>query len=103
MPLVLLDLEEFETLMGVVAEGESLVRVLERKTSLGWVERDFKSWHKDDPVRIGTGESTFVAQDSAARSAQSSARSPFPAATSGPTSGARRRSCPGAPHHAGRK
>jgi hypothetical protein len=63
MPLVLLDLEEFETLMGVVAEGESLVRVLERKTSLGWVERDFKSWHKDDPVRIGTGESTFVAQE----------------------------------------
>ena len=63
MPLVLLDLEEFEILMGIVAEGESLVRALERKTSPGWVERDFKSWHKDDSGRIGNGENAFIAEE----------------------------------------
>ncbi len=60
MPLVLLDLEEFETLMGIVSEEEALIRVLERKTSPNWVGRDFKSWHNDDLHSIGSGESVFI-------------------------------------------
>jgi hypothetical protein len=44
-PLVLLEAEEHEVLMGLVAEGMSLVSILELKTSPLWRERDFKSMH----------------------------------------------------------
>jgi hypothetical protein len=42
-PLVLLDLEELEAVLGLVEHGESLTKLLERKTSDLWVQRDFKS------------------------------------------------------------
>jgi hypothetical protein len=42
-PLVLLDAEEYEVLMGLVAGGASLTRLLEAKTSSLWRDRDFKS------------------------------------------------------------
>jgi hypothetical protein len=43
-PLVLLDAEEYEILMSLVADGMSLTSVLQTKTSDLWRERDFKSW-----------------------------------------------------------
>lgn len=60
MPLLLLDVEELELLMGIVSEGESLVRVLERKASPQWIDRDLKAWHFSDPGRLGTGECRFA-------------------------------------------
>lgn len=46
-PLVLLDAEEYEILMSIVADGSPLVGVLGEKTSLLWRERDFKSYVLD--------------------------------------------------------
>jgi hypothetical protein len=62
MPLVLLDLEEFEALMGLVEAGHSLVRVLEEKTAGAWVERDFKAWLTDGS-RVGEIESEFIGEE----------------------------------------
>ena len=62
-PLVLLDFEELERLMGIVAEGGSLVTVLERKTAPMWRERDFKIWHTDDPGRVASGENAYIGQE----------------------------------------
>ena len=42
-PLVLIDIEELEMLVGLIAENQSLTTILERKTSLLWLERDLKS------------------------------------------------------------
>jgi hypothetical protein len=42
-PLVLLDAEEYEVLMGLVAGGASLVSLLELKPTPLWRERDFKA------------------------------------------------------------
>jgi hypothetical protein len=43
-PVVLMDLEEYEALMGLVRSGVSLIRILEQKTSPLWRNRDFKAW-----------------------------------------------------------
>lgn len=43
-PLTLLDGEEYEVLMALVAAGDPLIDILESKTSPLWRERDFKSW-----------------------------------------------------------
>jgi hypothetical protein len=60
-PLTMLDLEELETLMGIVDEGHSLVAVLERMSSPTWAGRGLKAWHYGDTAgRIGSGESEFV-------------------------------------------
>jgi hypothetical protein len=45
--LTLLDGEEYEVLMALVAAGEPLIGILESKTSPLWRERDFKSWFLD--------------------------------------------------------
>ena len=42
-PLVLLELEEYERLMGLVQEGASLVAILQRKTEPLWRDRDLKA------------------------------------------------------------
>jgi hypothetical protein len=39
----LLDAEEYEVLMGLVAAGRSLISILELKTTPLWRERDFKA------------------------------------------------------------
>jgi hypothetical protein len=62
-PLLLVDFEELERLMGIVAEGGSLVTVLERKTAPMWRERDFKIWHTDDPGRVGSGENAYIGEE----------------------------------------
>lgn len=62
-PLVLLEVEEYERLMGLVAEGASLVEVLRRKTNELWRHRDFKSLLSDDIMRFGSGENEFVQQE----------------------------------------
>jgi len=43
-PLILLDGEEYEVLMALVAAGEPFTAILDRKSSDLWRERDFKSW-----------------------------------------------------------
>lgn len=43
-PLVLLDLEEYEALMGLVRADGNLIGILEQKTSDQWRERDFQAW-----------------------------------------------------------
>jgi hypothetical protein len=62
-PLVLLELEEYERLMGLVQEGASLVAILQRKTEPLWRNRDLKAMLYDDIARFGTGESAFVQQE----------------------------------------
>ncbi len=43
-PIVLLEAEEFEALMGLVASGRSFIQLLSEKTSELWRDRDFKSY-----------------------------------------------------------
>jgi hypothetical protein len=62
-PLVLVDLEEYERLMGLVQEGAPLVRILERKTDPLWRYRDLKAMLHDDLGAFGSGESAFVTQE----------------------------------------
>lgn len=62
-PLIVLELEEYERLMGIARETGRLTDVLERKTRDRWKERDFKSWHVGDPFSIGSGESMFVKEE----------------------------------------
>ncbi len=62
-PLVVLELEEYERLMGIARETGRLRDALERKTNDLWRQRDFKSWQRGDPFAIGTGESTFIQQE----------------------------------------
>jgi hypothetical protein len=62
-PLVLLDVEDLERLMGIVADGHSLTAALERKTDPVWRERDFGIWQREDRGRFGPGESTFVGEE----------------------------------------
>jgi hypothetical protein len=61
-PLVLLDAEEYEVLMGLVAAGSSLVSILELKTTPLWRERDFKSMHLDCFGREA-GQLPFIDQE----------------------------------------
>jgi hypothetical protein len=62
-PLVLLDLEELELLMGFVAAGHSLTEALERKTSEIWRERDFKSLVHEELAHRWSGEVDFVNEE----------------------------------------
>jgi hypothetical protein len=62
-PVVLLDLEELEILMGIVAAGHSLTAVLERKTSPMWLGRDFKALVSEEYQPRGIGDSTFITQE----------------------------------------
>lgn len=62
-PLVLLELEEYERLMGLVQEGAALVDILRRKTDPLWRYRDLKAMLYDDIVRYGTGESQFIQEE----------------------------------------
>lgn len=60
-PLLILELEEYERLMGIVQEGHSLVEVLTCCTQPAWVSRGLKAWHHGDTTgRIGSGESAFI-------------------------------------------
>jgi hypothetical protein len=59
-PLVLLELEEYERLMGLVEEGASLVAILQRKTDRLWRDRDLKAMLNDDITKFGSGESPFI-------------------------------------------
>lgn len=62
-PLVVLELEEYERLMGIARETGRLTDALERKTADRWRQRDFKSWHSGDPFPIGSGDNEFVQQE----------------------------------------
>lgn len=62
-PLVLLDAEEYEVLMGLVADGRSLTKVLEAKTSDLWRERDFKSMFLHNRAGHSAGELPFIDQE----------------------------------------
>jgi hypothetical protein len=62
-PLVLLELEEYERLMGLVQEGAPLVDVLRRKTDPLWRYRDLKAMLYDDITKFGTDESQFIRQE----------------------------------------
>jgi hypothetical protein len=61
-PLVLLDAEEYEVLMGLVAAGSSLISILELKTTPLWRERDFKSMHLEHFGREA-GQLPFIDQE----------------------------------------
>jgi hypothetical protein len=62
-PLVLLELEEYERLMGLVQEGASLIAILRRKTEPLWLDRDLKAMLNDDISKFGSGESRFIQQE----------------------------------------
>jgi hypothetical protein len=83
-PLVLLELEEYERLMGLVQEGESLVAILQRKTEPLWRDRDLKAMLNDDILSFGSGESPFVQQERwrALRAVKSALEIASPAAVS---------------------
>lgn len=53
MPPTILDVDEFEGMMGEVASGRSLVSMLERKTQPQWQRRDLRAWFEGDPRAIG--------------------------------------------------
>jgi hypothetical protein len=61
-PVVLVDLEELELLMGLVQEGESLTGLLERKTSALWLARDLKAMVSDQYAGRGSGDTSFITQ-----------------------------------------
>jgi hypothetical protein len=48
-PLTLLDIADLEVLAGAVRRGQSLIAMLERKTSEFWRRRDLPSWLRGDP------------------------------------------------------
>jgi hypothetical protein len=62
-PLVLLDLEELEVLMGVITQNHSLIDILERKTSEAWKERDMKALLSEEWAHRWTGEVKFVSEE----------------------------------------
>jgi hypothetical protein len=62
-PLILLDLEDYERLMGLVQEGAPLVDILERKTDPLWRHRDLKAMLNDDFAKFGSGENAFIQQE----------------------------------------
>lgn len=62
-PLVLLEIEEYERLMGLVREGAALLSVLERKTDELWRQRDLKAMLNDDIGAFGSGESEFIQEE----------------------------------------
>jgi hypothetical protein len=62
-PLVLLDAEEYEVLMGLVACGASLTKLLELKTSPLWRDRDFKSMFLDVQNQFSNSDLAFVEQE----------------------------------------
>jgi hypothetical protein len=63
-PFILLDAEEFEVLMALVADGVSLVKILESKTSPLWRDRDFKAWFLDSGVVGEDAELGFLGDES---------------------------------------
>jgi hypothetical protein len=62
-PLVLLDAEEYEVLMGLVEGGHSLTKILEAKTSPLWRDRDFKSMFLHIRSGPNDGELAFIGQE----------------------------------------
>jgi hypothetical protein len=62
-PLVLLDLEELELLMGVITESHSLTTILERKTSPPWRERDFKAMLSTEFAHLWSEAPKFVGEE----------------------------------------
>lgn len=67
--LTLLDLEDVETFLGLVASGNSVVDMLRSKTTLGWREREFASWYEADRVSFPAGASPYI-DDAAERAFQ---------------------------------
>jgi hypothetical protein len=65
-PLTLLEAEEYEVLMALVAAGESLTEILASKTSPLWRERDFKAWFLARQDLTGRDELAFI-RDEVAR------------------------------------
>lgn len=61
-PLVLLDAEEYEILMSLIADGWSLPAVLSAKTSDVWRERDFKAWILEEKLDSGP-DLPFIRQE----------------------------------------
>jgi hypothetical protein len=61
-PVILIDLEELEMLMGIVSEGHSLTEILERKVTDLWVSRDMKSLIHDEFGHRWSGSSRYVEQ-----------------------------------------
>jgi hypothetical protein len=62
-PLVLLDGEEYEVLMGLVEAGYSLTKLLEAKTNDLWRDRDFKSMFLSMRTGPRDGEIGFIRQE----------------------------------------
>lgn len=50
MPLQILNIDDYEKLMGMVEAGGDLVSILRRKTSGAYRDRDFASWAHGDPA-----------------------------------------------------
>jgi hypothetical protein len=62
-PVVILDLEEFEALGGMIGAGLSLVDILELKTSDLWLQRDFKAMATSALAHRWDGQPKFVVQE----------------------------------------
>jgi len=61
-PVLLIDLEELEMLMGAVSEGLSLIEIFERKVSDPWVSRDMKSLLHEEWGHRWSGRVRYVEQ-----------------------------------------
>jgi hypothetical protein len=59
-PFTLLNMEDYERVLGLPSQGFSIVTFLERKTNPQWRKRDFVSWFNGDPLRFGSGRSDFL-------------------------------------------
>jgi hypothetical protein len=59
-PLTLLDLEEFENLMGLAHQSGAPVDILRMKTAPAWQEREFTTWCKAEGPQFGEERSEFM-------------------------------------------
>ena len=60
-PYILLDMEGYERMLGLVEGGGSLARFLVRKIEPPWRDQDFAGWWHGDPARFGTGHNEHIA------------------------------------------
>jgi len=65
-PLTLLDLEDLERLMELVAVGNGLISILESKTHPSWREREFASWYEIAGNAFARGEFDYLDEASEA-------------------------------------